>query len=516
MVIDTDGTDHLLAAELQARIEHASGPYDEAVWRLVAGDPEGGLATIRVALPALVAREAPGPFLAQLATLGGDADMARTTAMAALDGSVDRFVAGEREYLRLLMALIADDEVAARHRSDLEAYVASRDAFSSGKPSGVAGIPIGIARRDAQEVTKGLEALLGWHLRRARSRSDVFDSSRGMVSLEAIVSLILAWRRGLSVPVAVAYRAASVPLLALHVKEWDGRPLPSGQRLQFVTDLVAGSWLRSLGLQLPDAPTQNVASQAARPRRPKGAAAVLTGSEAATAVEGLQRRRERGGSPWQLASWALMVGDATGARDHLRAKADEAQRAWQASLPAGAGGLRWFHKDRALANPNLVREHFGLALPLGDEAALAATSSQLQAWMETQEGRAASVYGHASGYLDLIVDLISGGRRSQPSRNAVDAVMGPYASVRVAAIALFQRDAPGLRSGLEGILDEHVRQLERKSSPPPPICAAAVQLAGAANRLGMAVEVDARFEAVPVPVDSGRLPCDVLGRALWT
>jgi hypothetical protein len=84
----------------------------------------------------------------------------------------------------------------------------------------------------------------------------------------------------------------------------------------------------------------------------------------------------------------------------------------------------------------------------------------------------------------------------------------------VAAIALVERDAALFREGLESMLTEHARTLERRSSPPPPICATAVHLAAAASRLGVPVEVEERFAAWPVPVERARIPCDLLGRPI--
>jgi hypothetical protein len=118
------------------------------------------------------------------------------------------------------------------------------------------------------------------------------------------------------------------------------------------------------------------------------------------------------------------------------------------------------------------------------------------------------------GYLDLVCDVVSG-ERTRLAGASVERVLGPYSSVRVAAIALVGRDAGGLRRGLDGMLEEHAKLLERKSSPPPPICAPAVHLAVAARRVGMDVAVDDRYMAWSVPFEGGRLPCDLLGRAIW-
>jgi hypothetical protein len=505
----------MLEAELRARIAHAQGPYDEAVWRLAVGDAEASLDAIRAALPQL-APLAPGAIqVAQLALVAGDLQAARAAAEAALHDAVGRYVPGNREYQAAILSLIARDEAqAAMEAAALDAFVATHPSFRGGQPAAVAGIPRGLVARDGSALAAGLDALLGWHLRRARARSDVFNSSRGVVALDAVVAMILGWQRGLRVDVAGTYRAARVPLLALHLTEWDGRPLPRGLPLEHVTDLVAGPWLRASGVPIEDPVPPRATSAAPSGRRAAAAKTVSSGEEAHAAREAIARRRAQGGSAWQLASWALMLDDVDGARDDLMAKAADARRAWEASLPAPGGGLRWFRKDQALPNQNLIREHFGLALALHDEEGMRDTTAHLRAWLSTQEDRVPSVYGHASGYLDLICDVLSG-ERSRLARPAIDQVMGPYSSTRVAAIALVVRDPAGLRQGLEGMLEEHAKQLERKSSPPSPICAAALQIAAAADRLGMEVVVDDRYGTWPVPVEGGRVPCDLLGRAIW-
>jgi hypothetical protein len=75
------------------------------------------------------------------------------------------------------------------------------------------------------------------------------------------------------------------------------------------------------------------------------------------------------------------------------------------------------------------------------------------------------------------------------------------------------------------MLDEHARSLERRSSPPSPLCEWAVYLAVAAQRLGLTTTVDERYAHHLVPIEIhnlpdylgrvGRLPCDLLGRDLW-
>lgn len=504
----------LLQAELRARVQHARDAYDEAVWRLLLGEADAGLATIRRDLPDLANRAPASVHLAQLAFLADDPS-SPSVAAAAVDQALGRYVAGNREYHATILALMAGDEQqAGSHQVSLDAFVGSHDTLRGGQPSQVADIPRGLRAGDVNRLTAGLEALLAWHLRRARARSEIFNSSRGVVSLDAIVALLLAHRRGLAVPIQPSYRAAQVPLLALHLTEWQGRPLPRAMPMSVITDLVAGPWLRTHGLDIespPPPPTRAVPA-----KRPAKTPAASPPGDQAAARRALEARRRLGGHPWQLASWALMLGDASGGRAHLEAAAADARRRWQASAPRGGAVSRWFGKDQAMPNSNIVREHFAYALVLGDEAGLRESIPTMQAWLRTQEGRSSPVYGHADGYLDLICDLIGSGDRSSPSRAAVEQVMGPLSSTRVAAIALAERDHALLREGLESMLAEHAKTVERKTSPPPPVCAPAVHLAAAARRLGVPVIVDERFAAWPVPVEGARLPCDLLGRALWS
>lgn len=505
----------LLQAELRARVEHARGTYDEAVWRLLLGEAEPGLAAIRRDLPDLIASAPATVSLAQIALLADDPS-APAVAAAAIDQALGGYVAGNREYHATLLAWMAGDEGQARsHQAGLDTFVGAHDKLRGGQPAQVADIPRGLLDGDAVRLTAGLEALLAWHLRRARARSEVFNSSRGAISLDAIVALLLAHRRGLDVPIHPSYRAAQVPLLALHLTEWQGRPLPWAMPMSVITDLVAGPWLRTHGLAI-ESPPPPPPTRAVPAKRPAKTPAASPPGDQAAARQALEARRRLGGSPWQLASWALMLGDASGGRAHLEGAAADARRRWQASVPRGGGVSRSFGKDQAMPNSNFVREHFALALALGDEASLRESIPTMQAWLRTQEGRSWPVYGHAEGYLDLICDLIGGADRSSPSRAAVEQVTGPLSSTRVAAIALAERDHVLLSEGLQSMLAEHAKTLERKTSPPPPVCASAVHLAAAARRLGVPVNVDERFAAWPVAVEGARLPCDLLGRALWS
>ena len=501
----------LLEAELRARVERAWGLWDQAVWRLQLGEPDEGLAAIRRGLPGAREQGKPTVPLAYLALVAGEAEVAAQIASEAIAAALPEYVPGSREFRGATLGLIADNDAqAGAFQADLDRFIRTHDKLRGGEPRGVSDITGGLLERDAHRVTRGVEALLAWRLRRARARSDDFNSSLGVVSLDAVVALLLAHRRGLSVPVDAKYRAAQVPLLVVHLTEWQARPLERARPLSFVTDLVAGPWLRSHGIDITDPPAL------ASPPHEKRAAlrGVATGADGEAARGTLERRLRLGGGPWQLASWSVMLGDVAGAREHLRNAAAESRARWQGALPRPGGPMSWLRKDQALPNHNFVREHFALALVLSDEPGLRESGSHLRAWLRAQEGRGWPIYGHAIGYLDLICDLI-GGDRTRPDAAEVDRVQGP-GSTRVAAIGLARRDPSLVRDGLEGILAEHARTLERKTSPPPAISETAVQLAVAARRLGVPLTVDERYATWPAPVDGGRLPCDLLGRALWS
>lgn len=482
-------TDELVQAELRLRLAAARErglSFDLAVWQLLCGEPDAGLATLRARDPE------PGP--PALSVVAGDWERAAGEARASLAEPAERLVAGYRHYVRALHALIAGlEDEAARQVDDLRAYVADHEKLRSGHPRAVAGIAGGLLERAAGDVETGLDALLAWHLRRARARSEIFNSARGVISLEAVAVLLLAHRRGLDVAVDDRYRRVSVPLLALHLVEWQGRPLPQGLGLARETDLVAGAWLRAHGLDLGEPHARP--RQQAGARRPRRLPSVADG-EAARAA--LRERTRAGGSPWQLASWSLMLGEPEAARAHLTAAAAEA--------------------SRQPANPNTAREHFALALVLGAESDLHRTSAVLREWDSTPG--AGTPYAHASGYLDLIRHLLEPGR-ARPTRADAERVFGGRPSLRIACIGLVEHDAATLTEGLGAMLREHAATLERRTSPPPPVSEPAVHVAVAARRIGLAAELDdaSRRYDVPVRLPDGRfarLPCDLLGTKLWS
>jgi hypothetical protein len=148
----------------------------------------------------------------------------------------------------MLAMFAGDDAAAATQVEALSRAIGTRDNLLSGQPTAVTGIPRGLLQRDVDLVESGLDALLGWHVQRARTKSEVFNSSLGAISIDAIAALLLADRRGLAVPVAAAYRAAHVPLLVVYVNEWNGEALPRPLELEVQTDLIADSWLEGRGV----------------------------------------------------------------------------------------------------------------------------------------------------------------------------------------------------------------------------------------------------------------------------
>jgi hypothetical protein len=132
---------------------------------------------------------------------------------------------------------------------------------------------------------------------------------------------------------------------------------------------------------------------------------------------------------------------------------------------------------------------------------------------------AGTPYAHASGYLDLIRHLLEPGR-VEPTRADAERVFGGPPSLRVACTGLVEQDGTLVADGLRAMLREHAATLERRTSPPAPVCAPAVHVAAAAQRLGLAVDLDddSRRYDVPVSLPDGRfarLPCDLLGTELW-
>jgi hypothetical protein len=130
-------------------------------------------------------------------------------------------------------------------------------------------------------------------------------------------------------------------------------------------------------------------------------------------------------------------------------------------------------------------------------------------------------YGHVAGYLDFIADLWG----SKGPRAPAERVSSLPRYLHAACIGLERRDAALIAKAIDTCLEEHARALERKTSPPAPLCLPAIQLVAAAGRLGMTVRVDPKWSAHPVPISLregpgsvagvGRLPTDLMGRALF-
>lgn len=495
----------LVRAELLARRDAAQSAIEAALWCLPLGVPGEGLGILERAVGH--GSEVPANLLGLSAALFvGDAERAGALASDAL-GDLDRYVVGYREYLGALFALAAGDDAGASAQLDaLERAVSGRDKLRSGHPTAVTAIPRGLGAGDAAEVARGVDAALAWHVRRARARSDIFNSARALVSFDAVLGVLLAAARGMAVDVAPTYRPAALRMMIILTEEWEGRPLPRRLAYGLSADLVAGPWLERLGVALPGA--SGPAGAAPRPAAPRRAPRRTTDAAASpeSVRAAIEAKVDAGlGSPWQLASWSLMLGNVAHARARLVDAARSLEQQW---------------RGEADPNPNVVREHFALALVLGEERAQRDTTVVLQRWMASSERRQPR-YAHASGALDLVCDVLAG----RPVERADAArVIPPLASLPVACAGLVDRDPVLLGEGLDGMLAEHGRTLERKTSPPPALCSWAMYVAIAATRLGLAFTVDERYAAHAVPVDvrhpsgtarSGRVPCDLLGRAVW-
>lgn len=509
----------LLEADLRARRDSLDPSLAKATWQLVLGEADDSLGTLRTAHGQSAADRERSDRVDLLALLVGDRAAARRHAAAALDRAGAAWVAGWRQYQSAMLALAADrDDLATGHLRELEEYAATHDRLPSGPPTSVAGIPAGILAADPDRASAGLDAYLAWHLRSARSRSIHFNSTTGVVCLDAVVALLVAHGRGLALRIDPKYRQASVPILAVMIMEWDGRPLDGTPQLSLQTDLVAGPWLAPLGLDLGAPPAAGRARTLER-RTPS----VRTADVKPEAVlEFLRRQIAAGlGSRWQLVSWSIMVGDPLRARRVLHLAVAEARQGWADSQPTGRGILRLL-RSQEVPHPNLVREHFGLALAAGDDRGLEESGRLLGSWMDAvREDDKLPRYGHVAGYLDFIADMLS----TKGPRAPADQVSSLPRHLHAACVGLERRDAALIETALDTCLEEHARQLERKSSPPAPLCLPAIQLAAAARRLGMTIRIDPRWSAHPVPiylregpgsgVHVGRLPTDLMGRAVF-
>jgi hypothetical protein len=501
----------ILDAELRSRLEGLPPSLARATWQLVLGELEASLETLRSVHRDMADQAEPAGRPEAIALLVGDRKSATRHATAALQKGRERWAPGWRQYQGSMLALLAgDDGPAGQQIAELEMYASGHARLPSGPSSDVLDIPAGILAADAARASSGVDRFLDWHLRSARSRSNLFNSPAGVVCLEAVVALLVAHDRGITLQVDPKYRQASVPVLVVSLLEWEGRPLDRARQLSLETDLVAGPWLAARGLDLGQLPPPGLRSgPRSMPQRSAGPGDL----DAAAGVDALRRRVADGqGSRWQLVSWALAAGDDTEARHHLQLAVAEARQVW-------AGHDSPHH--------NLVREHFGLSLAVRDEPGIAEAGAMLRTWMdavmadERRQGRTLQpAYAHASGYLDFIVDLLG----PTSPRAPADQVSAVPRHLYAACIGFERRDAGLVEQGMHTTLDTHAQELERNTSPPAPLCLPAMQLAEAARRLGMEVPVDPRWSAHAVPIrlrpEPGspdrmvRLPIDLLGRVL--
>lgn len=490
---------------------------ERAIWQLMAGEAEASLATLR-AIPSPEGELNYWETRWVAPALNGDWSRAAAEARSHLERFGDRPVAGDREFRACLLSLIATDETGARqHLEALRRYVASHDRLRSGRPAVVAEILEGLLAADAARVAIGLDGLLEWHLRRSRANSDQRNSSRGVLCMEAIVILLLAHRRGLRVPVAPKHRAARVPLLVIALKEWQGQPLGRDVQLSLETDLVSGRWLAAQGLELGgDVATRQPKGGLRMPgRRSLGPPEVPV----ATTLDYLRRQLDEGVWPtWQRISAAVMLGDEARARAELFAAAEETARRAQRS-PKLVG--------TDLPRPERVLEHFGVALIMGDEAAMRELTPPLRRYVghpSVHPMAEAVPFGIHLGHLLLIAVLLDADG-PQPTAEQAKVVGAPMYGISPATYALYTRDAAEVSRHLNAALAQHARLLERRSAPPPALCESAIQVAVAAHRLGLHIEIDPRYAQHPVQVvlrdppdfdgEIGRVPCDLLGRMLW-
>jgi hypothetical protein len=237
----------LLRQELDRRLDwtRSHGHLRQlAVWQLVCGRAVEGLETLRS-----LARDAPD-LDPRWALAAGDYARAERDAAELLHDSSRRYVPGYREYIEAVYALIAGDADAARRSvAELTARVETTKRLPH-VPAGAVSLLGGLLDESAGELTRGLDSLLAWHVRRARARSEIFNSADAVVSVDAVMTLLLAHRRGIALRVDQRYRRASLPILVVHVEEWRGEPIAPQTMLRGTVDLVAGEWLRLQGVDV--------------------------------------------------------------------------------------------------------------------------------------------------------------------------------------------------------------------------------------------------------------------------
>ena len=251
----------LLRAELEQRVAFADrigNCHGSGAWRLLLGDPGGGIEAMRrcVAVPPEPERSLVD---VELAVVAGEWDRAVAAARLAVGGPTDRHVAGFRPFLRGLLSAISGDDGALRgHLLQADREARGKEHLASRHPTAVLDILRGLADGDAATIDAGLDALLSWHARRARSRSEIFNSDRGVVAWLAVVAILVAHHRALRVTVSRERRHAVLPFLLVHLESFEGVPLPRALQLSARVDLVAAPWLRAQGVEIDELPPVEV------------------------------------------------------------------------------------------------------------------------------------------------------------------------------------------------------------------------------------------------------------------
>ena len=251
----------LLRAELEQRVAFADrigNCHGSGAWRLLLGDPGGGIEAMRrcLATPLEPARSLAA---VELAVAVGDWDRAAAAARVAVGSPTDRHVAGFRPFLRGLLSAVSGDDGALRgHLLQADREARGKEHLASRHPTAVLDILRGLADGDASPIDAGLDALLAWHARRARSRSEIFNSDRGVVAWLAVVAILVAHRRALRVTISGERRHAVLPFLLVHLESFEGAPLPRALPLSARVDLVAAPWLRAQGVEIEALPPVEV------------------------------------------------------------------------------------------------------------------------------------------------------------------------------------------------------------------------------------------------------------------
>jgi hypothetical protein len=499
--------DELLLAEMRERLQSdrdRGRGLGAAIWHVTLGEPAQGITALRRWLDALNESSVEAVFGAVLAA---DWDGASREAREILGKPTDTYVPGYRSYLRATLALIAAD------RSKAEAFLKETEEYARAHsnigthPLGALDILRGLLNNSPERIAGGLEALLDTHLRRARQSSDIFNSPTAIVSLEAMCILLLAHRMGMSVTVADRYRAASIPLLVICLKEFQGKPLASTTKLEGTFDLIGGPWLRELGLNVPDPP--KAVARRASPSRGKHRAEV----DEETARQSLRMSEAGDGySLWVRSGWALALGEQARARQHLARAAAEAEAAWkQRRLPSGE------------INENYVMDHFRLALLVGEGVETPLRLLEESEHAMKAKGLDIKMFLHsATGHLVVLKKVLQ--REFKETAGLRDLALD--ALYRVALVGLVENDSKGLSEGFNEMLEEHARHLDRFRGMFDPVCRAAAEIAAVATMGGIPFEVDPSFRDYPAPFKVFNVPehkgkvgvirCDLLGHGLWS